>query len=318
MSSGSSSGSSSGGSDGGSDLDGGVCGSLANTGPVVHATQVAATVASATGGVLASGTYYMTSDILYTGAGGATGATGHVHQDTLVIAMTDGADGTFTLADDTDGTAMVATGRVVVTNSVVFLVYDCPQGKDGLGGFSGITPQGFTLQGSTANEVLTWTEKDSLDGGAYDAGPWDASKPPTCKQIPLNGSRDRHAGRRRRGCARLDVLHGRHARNGDLRAHERHPLREQVRRRPGDAGHRHDGEDPRARDELRPRQLFYIGTTYTLPASNAIDGAVVCNESPFTPPSEVGWYYTMSGSGAGATLTMLMPGSGDLQVFTKQ
>jgi hypothetical protein len=127
-----------GSTDAGEEGDGAtVCNALPNTATPVTVTQVAQDPPAPQGGTVADGTYKMTSETIYTGAGGATGPMG---TQTVTIQITgatiqvakdfDPPTSTYTLA--TSGTGFTTTGA-------------CPPGLGPLQGSYTATPTSFTV-----------------------------------------------------------------------------------------------------------------------------------------------------------------------------
>ncbi len=72
--------------DDGAPFDGGSCTTLPNTATVILQLDVATDRPVAVGGTIVDGLYFKNRDTIYTGPGGATGATGNVLKETLSVA----------------------------------------------------------------------------------------------------------------------------------------------------------------------------------------------------------------------------------------
>ncbi len=108
--------------------DGGLCTTLANGAPQVQQVDVAAARPVATGGSFVDGTYFKTSDKVYTGAGGATGPTGYTVRET--IAITNSSTGTALLLSTFIDNGGTTTERITVSpttsGGAITLTFVCP------------------------------------------------------------------------------------------------------------------------------------------------------------------------------------------------
>jgi hypothetical protein len=94
----------------------GGCNALANVGPIVGATQVAADAPPATGGVVTDGTYHLVELTIYTGPGGASGAVPIAVKQTVAIHGTS-ADAVTEVSgmSQAQSTTFVTSGTAVTT-----------------------------------------------------------------------------------------------------------------------------------------------------------------------------------------------------------
>jgi hypothetical protein len=107
-----------------SGADAGPCGAGANKGAVVDVTQIAQPAPAATGGVVADGTYLLTSATMYTGTGGATGPLGLSLQQTWGYA----AGAYHWVSKDSSTNTEARAGGTVATVSAIslHLLQTCP------------------------------------------------------------------------------------------------------------------------------------------------------------------------------------------------
>jgi hypothetical protein len=133
----------------------GSCNTIAHSGSNIAITQVAEATPTAAGGTLVDGTYVLTARQIYTGVGGATGPTGEMRRQTLVIS--NAASGTATVhsiqsrnggADSRETLTAMPSGTTFAMTRV------CPP-PSASGAFM-YTATGSTLLTIDNNRVDTW------------------------------------------------------------------------------------------------------------------------------------------------------------------
>jgi hypothetical protein len=136
--------------------DGGSCpASLQNNAPVVVRGQVDTAVPAPLAGTIGTGTYYLTADNVYTGAGGTTGSTGQETQETLFLDVSSyqavEASGT---TDAGLGNSASSSGAYATSGPNLSLTATCPPGA----GLSGsYTVSGSVLHFYVGSEEFVFT-----------------------------------------------------------------------------------------------------------------------------------------------------------------
>jgi hypothetical protein len=136
--------------------DGGTCNSLANPGQHVEQVDIGTARPAPTGGTMVDGAYVKTRDVIYTGPGGATGATGYFVREALTIVNSGTgqalAESTFT--DNAGTTTERLTFSPTTGGGATTLTFVCP----GYGPIPEDLPRASTRGGKQIRD--RWREED--------------------------------------------------------------------------------------------------------------------------------------------------------------
>jgi hypothetical protein len=146
-------------SDASTSADAGGCSGLPDTASAVTEQYSATAPPNATGGSLLDGTYFLTGATLYTGPGGATGATGRTRKATLQLSRN-----AYLYSSDDDGISYQQAGMVAPSGSALMGTVTCPAGAPAPFTSFSVTSTGFielapNYSGTTATFVHTWTKQ---------------------------------------------------------------------------------------------------------------------------------------------------------------
>lgn len=151
----------------------GACSGLQNNAPIVSETQVAQAGPNPTGGSIATGVYFRTATVLYTGVGGSSGLTGKQRQQVLRIVSTsptavtiEGVERDVNRAQEERyaGTAVLSGNNFTVTRTCPSADTQTLSYRFAADAFEVIEPDG------AATRVTTFTRQASLDAGVDDGG----------------------------------------------------------------------------------------------------------------------------------------------------